>query len=218
MALFPINLAIADDHEIFREGLCMFINKIPDFDLLGEARNGVEILTLLRRKPIDVVLMDIKMPEMNGVEATRKIRKDYPDTKVIALSMYDDEQSILSMYEAGVSGYLLKNTNIIQFETAVRTVYNCGNYFSNDATLKLIQNAAKGKNSSGAENFNDREIEIIKMLCEQKSSKEIADKICLSIRTVEGYRMKIMKKINAKNHSGIVLYAIKAGIIKQEEL
>jgi DNA-binding NarL/FixJ family response regulator len=218
MSSFPINLAIADDHEIFREGLCMFISKIPDFDLLGEARNGVEILTLLRRKPIDVVLMDIKMPEMSGIEATKIIHKDYPDTKVIALSMYDDEQSILNMYNAGASGYLLKNTNKLQFESAVRTVYGGGSYFSNEAAMKLIQNISKGKNTSATESFNDREIEIIKMLCEQKSSKEIADKICLSIRTVEGYRMKIMKKINAKNHSGIVLYAVKAGLIPQNEL
>ena len=218
MTSFPINLAIADDHEIFREGLCMFINKIPDFDLLGEARNGVEILTLLRRKPIDVVLMDIKMPEMNGIEATKVIRKEYPDTKVIALSMYDDEQSILNMHAAGASGYLLKNTNKMQFETAVRAVYNGGTYFSNDATMKLIQSVSKNRQAKNDENFNDREIEIIKLLCEQKSSKEIADKICLSIRTVEGYRMKIMKKIQAKNHNGIVLYAIKAGIINQDEL
>jgi DNA-binding NarL/FixJ family response regulator len=212
-----IQLAIADDHEIFREGLTLFIKKIPDFTLVGEGRNGIELITMLKKKEVDIVLMDIRMPEMNGVEATKLIRKDFPEVKVIALSMFDDEQNILNMYHAGVSGYLLKNTNKAQFEEAVRTVYNGGTYFSNDATLHLLRLAAKEKDPD-YEPFNDREKEIIKLLCQQNSSKEIADKICLSVRTIEGYRTKIMKKINVKNHSGIVLYALKNGLIEQDEV
>jgi DNA-binding NarL/FixJ family response regulator len=213
-----VNLAIADDHEIFREGLTLLINKIPDFRLAGEARNGKELLTLLKNEPVDVVLMDIRMPELNGLEATKILRKDMPDIKIIALTMFDDEQNILNMYHAGVSGYLLKNTNKVQFEEAVRTVYNGGTYFSNDATIHLIRKAVKEKDPDYGQPFNERETEIIKLLCKQYSSKEIADKICLSVRTVEGYRMKIMKKINVKNHSGIVLFALKNGLIEQDEV
>jgi len=216
MAISPINLAIADDHEIFRDGLSMFISKIPEFKLVAEARNGIELLTLIKRTDIDVILMDVRMPELNGIEATKIIRKEHPAIKIIALTMFDDEQSILNMYHAGVSGYLLKNTNRTQFETAVKTVSQGGTYFSNEATIQLIRKAAKGSESD-LQQFNDREIEIINLLCKQYSSKEIADKINLSIRTVEGYRMKIMKKIDAKNHAGIVLFALKHGLIEQEE-
>jgi DNA-binding NarL/FixJ family response regulator len=215
MTTAPIRLAIADDHEIFREGLSLFISKIPDFNLIGEARNGMELLSFLKRETVDIVLMDIRMPELNGIETTRIIRKDIPDTKIIALTMFDDEQNILNMYQAGVSGYLLKNTNKVQFETAIRTVHSGGNYFSNDTAIHFIRKAAKDKESDG-QHLNEREIEIIKLLCMQLSSKEIADKICLSIRTIEGYRMKIMKKINVKNHAGIVLYAMKHGYIEQD--
>jgi DNA-binding NarL/FixJ family response regulator len=215
MANIPIQLAIADDHEIFREGLSLFIKKIPDFYLSGEARNGVELLSLLKSQKVDIVLMDIRMPEMNGLEATKIVRNEFPAIKVIALTMFDDEQNILNMYHAGISGYLLKNTNRIQFEEAIRSVYNGGTYFSNDATFHLLKNAAKEKDPD-FEPLNEREKEIIKLLCKQYSSKEIADKICLSTRTVEGYRFKIMKKINVKNHSGIVLYALKNGLIEQD--
>ena len=213
-----IKLVIADDHEIFRDGFKLMLSKFPEIMLVGEAGNGRELLELIEKENPDVILTDIKMPVMDGIEATKKIAELYPDKGIIGLSMYDDDELIIEMLEAGAKGYLIKNAGKDQIIEAIKTVYNDEPYYCKTTSHKLTQMIAKSrfnpyKKSEKAE-FSEREKEIIAGICDEMTNKEIGDKLFISVRTVEGHRLKILEKMNVKNTVGLVVYAIKNGIVK----
>jgi DNA-binding NarL/FixJ family response regulator len=214
----PINLAIADDHKIFRNGLKATLEDCPDFNLLIEASNGKELIGQLATHTPDVILMDIKMPEMDGMQTTAYIQQHFKQVKVLALSMHNEDKYIVDMMKAGASGYLLKNAEPEEIIEAILTVYNKGFYFNEHLSVTLIKQLVGP--SSYPENagqqsvdLNDREIEVLKLVCQEHSNQEIADKIFLSVRTVEGYRARLFEKTGSKNLVGLVIFAIKKGII-----
>jgi DNA-binding NarL/FixJ family response regulator len=213
-----IRLIIADDHEIFRDGFKLMLSKFPEIMLVGEAANGRELLELTEKLNPDVILTDIKMPVMDGIEATKKIVELYPEKGIIGLSMYDDDELIIEMLEAGAKGYLIKNAGKDQIIEAIKTVYNDEPYYCRTTSNKLTQMIAKSrfnpyKKTAKAE-FSEREKEIIACICDEMTNKEIGDNLFISVRTVEGHRLKILEKMNVKNTVGLVVYAIKNGIVK----
>lgn len=216
-----IKVVIADDHEIFRDGLKLMLKKADSIDLIGEAADGKELIKLIEATRPDVVITDIKMPVMDGVDATKHIRQHFPGVQVIALSMFDDEQLILEMLDAGAQGYLLKNSDKFEITDAVESVFEGKNYYCKFTSGKLakliaLQRDQKEKKKKEAE-FSEKEIEIIKLICQEFTNKEIGEKVFLSSRTVEGYRMKILEKMDAKNTVGIVIEAIRLGIYHPDE-
>jgi len=213
-----INLAIADDHKIFRNGLKATLEDCPDFKLLIEASNGKELIGQLATRMPDVVLMDIKMPEMDGMQTTAYMHQHFKQVKVLALSMHNEDKYIVDMMKAGASGYLLKNAEPEEIIEAIQTVYDKGFYFNEHLSVTLIkQLAGPGSYADGAGqqqiDLNDREIEVLRLVCQEHSNQEIADKIFLSVRTVEGYRARLFEKTGSKNLVGLVIFAIKRGII-----
>jgi DNA-binding NarL/FixJ family response regulator len=213
-----INLAIADDHKIFRNGLKATLEDCPDFKLLIEASNGKELIGQLATRMPDVVLMDIKMPEMDGMQTTAYIHQHFKQVKVLALSMHNEDKYIVDMMKAGASGYLLKNAEPEEIIEAIQTVYDKGFYFNEHLSVTLIkQLVGPGSYAEGVGqqqiDLNDREIEVLRLVCQEHSNQEIADKIFLSVRTVEGYRARLFEKTGSKNLVGLVIFAIKKGII-----
>jgi DNA-binding NarL/FixJ family response regulator len=211
-----IRIILADDHQIMRDGLAAIMKKSPFISLLAEASNGRELVDLVTALKPDVVLTDISMPKMNGIEATKFITKNFPDIGVLALSVFDDENHIIDMIKAGAKGYLLKNSSKDELLEAIRTVYRNENYYYNAISKKLINyisnNSVTGTNTDPRIVFSDKEIEIIKLICQQYTSKEIAARLNVSYRSVEGYKERIQKKIEARNMIGIVIYAIRNNI------
>jgi DNA-binding NarL/FixJ family response regulator len=214
----PINLAIADDHKIFRNGLKATLEDCPDFKLLIEASNGKELIGQLATHTPDVILMDIKMPEMDGMQTTDHIHQHFKQIKVLALSMHNEDKYIVDMMKAGASGYLLKNAEPEEIIEAISTVHHKGFYFNEHLSVTLIkQLVGPGSYADAAGqqqvDLNDREIEVLRLVCQEHSNQEIADKIFLSVRTVEGYRARLFEKTGSKNLVGLVIFAIKKGII-----
>jgi DNA-binding NarL/FixJ family response regulator len=214
----PINLAIVDDHKIFRNGLKATLEDYPDFKLLIEASNGKELIGQLATYAPDVILMDIKMPEMDGMQTTAYIHQHFKQIKVLALSMHNEDKYIVDMMKVGASGYLLKNAEPEEIIEAIQTVYDKGFYFNEHLSVTLIKQLVGPGNyvdSAGQQqvDLNDREIEVLKLVCQEHSNQEIADKIFLSVRTVEGYRARLFEKTCSKNLVGLVIFAIKKGII-----
>jgi len=208
-----IKVAIADDHEIFRDGLRIMLQKQPDIKLIAEAGDGKELIDQVEKEQPDIIISDVKMPRMDGVAATRYLSGHYPQIGIIALTMFDEEDLIIDMLEAGAKGYLLKNADKHEIVEAIKSVYNQQPYYCRHTSHKLAQMVAKSKfnpyKPQPRPEFNDRELEIITDICNGLTSKQIAEKIFLSVRTVEGLRMKIMEKMDVKNTAGIIIYAIK---------
>jgi len=216
----PITVMIADDHQIFREGFFTLFKKRDDIKIVGQAGDGKELLERsLTLKP-DVVFMDIKMPTMDGIEATAALKQKLPNTKVIALSMFNDDNLVLDMMEAGAKGYLLKNTHKTEIANAIYSVCNGEMYYCKETSDKLIRLLSKSQthdsDSDKKSLFTPKEIEIIIKICQGDSNKEISDSLHLSIRTIEGYRNKIHEKMKVRNTAGIVVYAIKNGLYQIE--
>lgn len=212
----PIEVIIADDHEIFRDGFRFLLNKIPSIKLIGEAADGKELIERTRELKPDIIITDIKMPRMNGIEATKQLVKEFPHIGIISFSMFEEDNLIIAMLEAGAKGYLIKNADKEEIEAAIKSVYKDNPYYCRYTTGKLEQMIAKSSYNPYTRKFKPefsvREISIMKLICEQCSNAEIGDRLTLSRRTVEGYREKIMEKINARNSTGIVIYAIKNDI------
>ncbi len=217
-----IRLAIADDHKIFRNGLKSILEDCADFDLVLEAQDGRQLVSLLAGTSPEalpeVILMDIKMPELDGIQTTAQVKQRYNNIKVLALSMFNEDKYIVDMMKAGASGYLLKNAEPEEIVEAISTVYYRDYYFNEHLSVTLIKqltaNSQPLTTGGGIKaELNDREIEVLKLVCQEHSSQEIADIMCLSVRTVEGYRARLFEKTKSKNLVGLVIFAIKAGII-----
>lgn len=211
-----ISIVIADDHEIFRDGFKLTLNSVKNFTIVGEASDGSQLIEVVNETKPDVIITDIKMPSMDGVEATKQLIKQDSQRKIIGLSMFDDDETILDMLEAGALGYLVKNAEKAELIEAINTVYKGDSYncrFTNSQLTKVITQRKRPKiDPVKAEDFTQREIEIIILLCKGFTNKEIAEKYTLGLRTIEGIRLKIQDKIGAKNIAGVVIFAIQTGI------
>ena len=216
-----IRVVIADDHEIFRDGLALMLSKQKNIELVGQAENGRQLVDMVLTLLPDIILTDIKMPLMDGVEASRYIIQKIPDAKIIALSMFDEENLVIDMLEAGAKGYLLKNADKQEILEALATVNENNTYYCRLTTARLASMIVKSRFSDSKKlkpvEFNEREKEIIRYICQQDTAQQIADKLFLSKRTVEGYRTRILEKMNVKNTAGVVIYAMKHHLITQAE-
>jgi DNA-binding NarL/FixJ family response regulator len=215
----PIKVAIADDHALFRTGIKTALQVRKDIQMVAEAENGMQLLNLLKHIQPDVVLLDIQMPVMDGLTALPEIKRMYPGVKVIMLSFLNDHSVISKMMELGANSYITKESGADLIYAAIRGVYENEFYF-NDITNKALLSGLKNKRAAEAAappdvQLTEKEITILKLMCEEKSTKEIADMVDLSPRTVEAIRDKLKTKTGAKSMAGLILYAVKAGIFEQ---
>jgi DNA-binding NarL/FixJ family response regulator len=211
-----INIAIADDYKIFRDGLKVGLTADANFNVMLEAENGEDLLSGFTTLQPDVVIMDLKMPIMDGMEATQQIRKLYPNVKVLVVTMYDDDKFIIHLMEIGAHGYLLKNAEPEEIRKAIYCVTENGYYFNdlvNKALLKklVLKNQIKPSFNQNIE-LTERELEVLKMICEEKTAAEIAKEIFLSPRSVEGIRQRLIEKVGVRNMAGLVMFAVKNGM------
>lgn len=213
-----IKYIIADDHKIFRQGIRFALGEDTQLTCVGEAEDGKELMTLLQKVKTDVILLDLKMPKMDGIDAAKAIREKHPDLKIIILTMHEDDNFILHMLDIGVNGYLAKSTDADEIIVAIHEVYD-NQYYFNDMVSKAMlkslveKNQIKPKFKDGIE-LSDKEREVLKLICEEHTNAEIAEKIFLSARTVEGIRSSLLEKIGVRNTVGLVLYAVKNGLAK----
>jgi DNA-binding NarL/FixJ family response regulator len=217
----PIEVVLADDHEIFRDGLTALLRNNSVIKVTGQASNGLELIDVVQQVKPDVVLTDIKMPLLNGVEATRRLIALMPDLGIIALSMFDEEIQIMEMLDAGARGYLVKNADKKEIFDAVECVHRGSVYYCNQTSMKLIsllsnKDTGRIKADGKKADFSEKELQIIKLICHEQSNKEIAEALNLTIRTVEKYRERIHEKTGSRNMAGVVVYAIKNGLYRIE--
>ncbi|HVN59191.1 MAG TPA: response regulator transcription factor [Bacteroidales bacterium] len=207
-------IILTDDHQLFRNGLKMLLEAIPEFTIAGEASNGAEFLNLLQGCDADIALMDINMPEMDGVEATRRGLKLCPSLAVIALSMYGEEEYYYKMVDAGARGFLLKDSDINEVKEAILTVKKGGSYFSQELLHHVIQRIKNRETETKSANLSKREKEILLKICEGLSNQEIAETLFISKRTVDKHRANLLYKTNSKNTASLILFAIKNKLIE----
>lgn len=210
----PIDIILADDHEIFRDGFVQMIRKSHEIRLVGEAANGHELLELAHSRKPDVIITDIQMPLMDGIEATHRLTAELPHIGIIALSMYNDDYQIREMIEAGAKGYLVKNAHKTEIVAAIKSVYGDNSYFCKVTREKLEDHHGPGNKIAGLPVFSERETQIVDYICQEYSNKEIAELMGISKRTVEWHREEITKKMKVKNTAGIVRYAIEYKFFK----
>ena len=211
-------ILIVDDHKLFREGLNFVISQMDGFEVVGEASNGKEFLEMIENLNVDIVLMDISMPGLDGIEATAKALEKIPDLKIIALTMFCDEEYYYKMIQAGVSGYILKESGKDELANAINTVIAGENYFSQKLLRNIILNLNKTKTFKGTLHKQEikltpRETEILKLICQGLSNAEISEKISLSLRTVEGHKSNLISKTGVRNSVSLVMYALKNHLV-----
>ena len=214
-----ITIILADDEELFRKGIAFILKREKNIDVIFEASNGSELIEYLstNSKLPDIILMDLKMPFLNGVEATKIIHATYPNIKIIALTSYNTNSFIANMIQVGATSYLVKSTTPIEMIHTINEVFNNG-FFYNDNVLKVIKNGILPKNKIDNTEVQDdfltiREKEVLQLICLQMGTSEIAEKLYISSRTVEGHRNKLLIKTKSKNIAGLVVYAIQNNII-----
>lgn len=211
-----IRVMIVDDHEIFRKGLAMVLNKSKNAKVVAEAGNGKEFLDIIEKEKVDLVFMDIEMPVMNGIEATKAALEKFPGIKIVALSMFGEEEYLQQMVDAGVKGFLLKNIGKDDLYRAIQVIYEGKNYFSEELlqffTRKYIQPQKQQEQSDI--NLTKRELEILQLIAEGFTDGEIADKLFISQRTVNGHRASLISKTGSRNTVNLLTYAIKNGLVQ----
>ena len=209
------NIILVDDHTLFRNGLRILLNNLSGYQISAEAANGQEFLDLLETQVPDLVLLDIDMPVMDGIEAAQKAVSKYPDIKIITLSMYGEEDYYYKMVDAGVKGFLLKNSDISEVKTALQTVAEGGTYFSSELLQTLVSSLrTKSQHHEKQHILSEREIEILILICKGFSNQEIADQLYISKRTVDKHRSNILEKSESKNTAQLVMYAIKNQLVE----
>jgi DNA-binding NarL/FixJ family response regulator len=210
-----IKIVLVDDHQMFREGLKFVLKQIPEFDVIGTASNGEEYLKLLEAGLPDVVLMDIGMPVMDGIEATEKTSEKYPEVNVIALSMFSDQEYYHKMVAAGVKGFLIKEAGIDELEKAIKSIQQGNAYFSQELLRNIIINISNPKvTSRDPFQLTKREEEVLQMICKGFGTKEISDLLFISQKTVEGHKTNLLSKTNSKNTINLMLYAFKHKLVE----
>ncbi len=213
-----IRVLIVDDHTIVRDGICALLALAGDIEVVGEAANGRDALEMVKKLSPNVVLMDIAMPIMNGVEATRRIKKEFPDVKVLALTQHDDKEFVYPLLEAGARGFLSKAAASSELTSAIRYVHQ-GESFLSPSVAKLMiddyqQGAALRERNDPYEQLTDREREILKLIAEGYTTQEIANMLVISPKTVEGHKSSLMAKLDIHSRIDLVKYAVRKGLIE----
>jgi DNA-binding NarL/FixJ family response regulator len=210
MAQIKTKIIIVDDHKLFRNGLRFILSEIEGIEIIGEASNGKEFLELLKFLKPDLVLMDISMPVMNGVEASREALDKYPHLKILVLSMFGEDAYYNTMIDIGVKGFILKDSDNSELKNAIQSIIHGNNYFSQDLLLKLIRN----KTAAPSIKLSRRESEILTLICKGYSTNLISEQLHISHRTVERHRASLLSKTDSSNSISLVIYAIKNNLVK----
>lgn len=215
-----IRILLADDHEMLRKGLRSLIEQDNNFDVVGEAGNGLDAVRLAGKHKPDIVLMDLAMPDLNGIDATRQILQGQPKTKIIALSMHTDSRMVDRILRAGALGYILKESAFEELKEAIRVILRGGTYLSPMIARDLVENLRKGGAAAGRpsllQTLTDREREVLQMMSEGLSTKEIAGKLFVSPKTVETHRAKLMDKLQINTTAELTKFAIREGLTTLE--
>ncbi|MFM2049236.1 MAG: hypothetical protein RI955_1784 [Bacteroidota bacterium] len=211
-----IKIIIADDHKMMIDGLLSMLSDEKNMEIIGVANNGEEVLKILETKNADLVLTDINMPLMNGIELTKALKQKYSSIKILALSMFGDIEHIQEMLNAGISGYVLKNTGNKELVDAINSIANGGTYYDNDVAAEMMRSLTQNNQKKVAiekVNLTDREIEIVKLIAKEMNNAAIGDALFISERTVESHRKNIYRKTNTTNIVGLLKFAFANGLI-----
>lgn len=211
MSTKKFKIMIADDHEMFRDGIKLVLSQLPDYEIIAEASNGSDIMELIDAYQPDLVLMDVAMPGMDGITATKEAVKKYPDLKIIGLSMYSEGQYYREMIEAGARGFVLKKAGKTELETAIKNVLEGNNYISQELLVKIIKNINHKDNPTI--NLTAREKEVLLEICNGLSNKEIAVKLDISPKTVDIHRTNLLKKTKTRNTASLIMYSLKNQLV-----
>lgn len=219
-----VKIALADDEVLFRKGISFILQRENNIQVIFEASDGAELIERLESNTIpDIIIMDLKMPNINGVEATKIITETHPDIKIIALTSYNTKSFIANMIDVGAVSYIMKNTTPKELLHTIKEVQKSG-YYYNEYVMKVVQEyliappKKKIKSRFDEEQLTKREIQVLKLICRQYSGQEIADNLCLSVRTVEGHRNNLLRKTECKNVVGLIIYAIQNNFVSLENL
>ncbi|MBI2858228.1 MAG: response regulator transcription factor [Chloroflexi bacterium] len=210
-----IRVLVVDDHPIVRDGVCSLLGLTPDIEVIGEAASGAEVLEAVRKLMPDVVLMDTAMPIMSGLEATRRLRKEFPGVKVLAFSQYDDKEYVLPAISAGACGFISKTAAVSELALAIRSCSRGDSYLSPSVAGLLVRNyqeAISVAKNDPYEQLTDRERQILKLLADGHTTQEIADMLVLSAKTVEGHKNNLMAKLDIHSRTDLIKYALRKGI------
>jgi len=210
-----INIVLVDDHQMFRDGVKSVLSDEENIEIVGEVGSGKDLYELLKNETPDLIITDISMPDISGIEVAKHISENYPDIKILMLSMHSNEEFITKALSVGANGYLPKDTSMSELLEAINSIYKGENYFNksiSDTILKSLMNKPKDKEEN--KSLTKREKEIINLVVEGLSNKEIAEKLCISIRTVDSHKNNIMQKLGLKSSVELVKYAIKNNLAK----
>lgn len=209
-----IKIAIADDHQMFIDGIKSLLKGNKNMLVSLEATNGEQLLSLLKEQPTEVILMDVNMPVMDGIEATKQVKQKYPDTRVIMLTMFSSKDYIEKLLRAGANGYILKNTGKEELTTAIERVMQGESYFSKEVTERIMEGlqGKKAENNPHMVELTEREKDVLRLIAQELTSHEIADKLFISFHTVETHRKNLISKLQVKNIAGLVKYAVQNGL------
>lgn len=212
-----IRVLVADDHTIVREGVRILLEAQPDIDVVGEAADGQEALARVRELQPDIVLIDIAMPNLNGMEATRAIKRDYPQVQIIALTMYESDEYFFQVLNAGASGYILKKAASADLLAAIRAVYAGEVFLYPSVARRLVSDylsrVKSGEEKSSYDGLTAREREVLKLIAEGHTNQAIADKLVISPSTVQTHRTRIMQRLNLHNRAELIQYAMRKGLL-----
>lgn len=220
----PIKIFVADDHQLYIEGVKTLTRDSPQLKFIGEAENGEDLIEQLKTNKPDVILMDINMPKLTGIEATKKIKQLYPEIKILALTMFDDTSYVTEMIKAGASGYLLKNAGRVELIEAITKVNNGERYVSSEVSLRLIDQMHNESHASSAEKMapvrkaeiTKRELEILKLIAKELTNAEIAVQLQNSPMTIITHRKNLLRKLGVKNTAGLIKYAMENGMLNDD--
>ncbi|MGH8094488.1 MAG: response regulator [Chthoniobacterales bacterium] len=214
----PQRILLVDDHRLVRAGIRALLEKMPSVEVVGEADDGRRAFELIRRYRPDIVLMDIAMPNLNGLEAVDRIKKESPETKVIILSMHANEEYVVRALRSDVSGYLIKDAAVDELEQAIRTVTRGETYLSQRISKRVIRDylANTDRLRGPLEQLTSRQREVLQLIAEGKNTKEIADLLRVSVKTVEAHRLQLMQRLDIHGIPGLVRYAIRVGLVSAE--
>ena len=215
----PYRIVIAEDHRILREGLQALLSSHPEFEIVGQAEDGLEAIRCVESLSPDLILMDLSMPRMNGLEAIQDIKKRCPNTRIVVLTVHKTEEYILATLKAGADGYILKDANHTELALAIKNVLGGKRYLSPGISEKVIEGYLEGKKSrqpaSAYEMLTQREREILKLIAEGYKNKEVADYLCISLKTVEKHRANLIKKLDLHNAAALTVFAMEKGLIEK---